>query len=95
MAAIGLLAIVWGAALLRPRSPGGEIAIEKPPIQELAEVEPAPETEPVNATPLAPHVALADPSSGILVAKTTKSPNVSIVWVYPTVNPNPEGGEVD
>lgn len=32
-------------------------------------------------------VTFADPSEAILVPLETKSPNISIVWVYPTVKP--------
>lgn len=32
-------------------------------------------------------VAIADPTDAILVPVETKAPNVSIVWIYPTVKP--------
>lgn len=41
----------------------------------------APRADPVAS------VAIADPADAILVPVETKAPNVSIVWIYPTVKP--------
>jgi anti-sigma factor RsiW len=41
-------------------------------------------------TPASVRVALADPSSAILVPVESRSPNVTVVWVYPTVRVNQE-----
>ena len=42
---------------------------------------PTPRPQPVAS------VSIADPSAAILVPVETKQPNVSIVWIYPTVGP--------
>jgi anti-sigma factor RsiW len=38
-------------------------------------------------------VALADPSSGIVLECKTSDPRINIVWIYPTVKPNTMPGE--
>lgn len=42
---------------------------------------PTPRPQPVAS------ISIADPSAAILVPVETKQPNVSIVWIYPTVGP--------
>ena len=44
------------------------------------------EDHPPRAQPVV-RVTVADPSAAILVPLETKAPNVSIVWIYPTVGP--------
>ncbi|MGD0517713.1 MAG: zf-HC2 domain-containing protein [Thermoguttaceae bacterium] len=41
-------------------------------------------------------VALADPSSGIVLECKTRDPRINIVWIYPTVHPDAtSGGQSD
>lgn len=44
-------------------------------------------SRPASATRPAVHVALRHPSDAILQPLETEAPNVSIVWIYPTVKP--------
>ena len=61
-----------------------------------------PEAEPPQAPPPAPLVAEAEPpvrvslanaSDGIVVPVSTSNPNVSMVWIYPTVRPARGAGQ--
>ena len=59
----------------------GQPAVEKAP------VDPVPEKTRENRPEV--RVVLSNPSDAILVRSETVSPNVSMVWVYPTVKPTP------
>jgi len=69
----------------------------------LSPREPLPEESTPNRAALAvpaaarPHpgparVALADPSAGIVVPVATKNPNITMVWIYPTIKPAAPSG---
>jgi anti-sigma factor RsiW len=89
MAALG----VWLAGRDRGTPPRAEPIAHRPIESAPAKHDDVPRPDaapaPERATVDAPRarVALADPSDGILFPLESSHPNVSIVWVYPTVKP--------
>jgi len=96
-AAVVLAVGVWhipqdeGAALGPERPPGRGSVAETPVESEPGGHEVAPPAQPPSDNEPRVRVSLADPSEAILVRKETSNPNVSIVWIYPTVRPGRVG----
>lgn len=93
-AAVVMVALgVWLASRDQESPPGTEPTahrtIESAPATHdgvpRSDAAPTPERPPADAPRV--RVSLADPSEGILVPMQTSHPNVSIVWIYPTVKP--------
>ncbi|MBM4088617.1 MAG: hypothetical protein FJ276_04200 [Planctomycetes bacterium] len=93
VAAAGAVVLTFGLwATQRSISGRGDRSpVAKSPM--VSEVPPAPLLANAASKPPAAvlaRVALADPSSAILVPVESRSPNVTVVWVYPTVNASRE-----
>lgn len=73
--------------------PQPERVAERPSEPEGAEHEAAPPPQLASEDQPSTQVRLADPSDAILVPMETDAPNVSIVWVYPTLQPARATGE--
>lgn len=71
----------------RPEPPPVVQQPRQPPIDQARQVPLAVDQMPQTETPV--RVTAADPSRAILRPVPTQTPNVSIVWVYPTIGPAP------
>jgi len=99
-AAVVLAVGVWlipqddGAAPGPERPPGRGSVAETPVESEPDGHEVASPAQPPSDNEPRVRVSLADPSEAILVPMHTSNPNVSIVWVYPTVRPGRTAAEL-
>ena len=82
-----------GAAVGPERPPGRGAVAETPVEWEPDGHEVASPAQPPSDDEPRVRVSLADPAEAILVPMETSNPNVSIVWVYPTVRPGRAAAE--
>jgi hypothetical protein len=80
LAAAALLAVLpgrsWFAGHRSDLQPDTELAAHSVPLP-----------PPVAVAVQQPRIRLVDPSAAILIPMPSKNPEVTIVWVYPTVKP--------
>jgi anti-sigma factor RsiW len=70
-------------------SPPLEVAVEKRPSPTADDRQPVPPQQPPAEVQPSTEIAMVDASTAIVVPLKTSDPNVSIVWIYPTVKPRP------
>lgn len=86
-AAVAAAVGVWFAAEHVGTSFQAPEIVESPAARPSRQDEVRPVSRPVTDTHPAVQVRLDDPSKAILVPVETASPNVSIIWIYPTIQP--------
>ena len=91
--AVVLAVGLWPATRDQGVPPEPARIVEKPAESEAGPQQANPPAQLASDPKPAVRVSLADASDGIVVPRATSNPNVSIVWIYPTVRPAPRAGK--